>query len=214
MLSYIANHKKSSAAVFLVVVISTISVVTVLTRSSEKVGYPEVVTVSVDDPDETPLDDYVWRGGPDDPKFIELPTISAGGFIQKVDVDQRQEVGVPSNVGLAGWFIKSSRPGEKGLSIIDGHVDGRSKPGIFKNLEDLKNGDQFTVEFGSGEKVEFKVTSQTKISADDAPRVLFSQDPSVTSQLNLITCGGRYDRGERRYIDRIIVTSVPINPEV
>lgn len=173
-------------------------------------SYPEVVKNSTDDPDESPLDNYVWKGKDSDPKYIDLPSIKAGGYIQKVAIDQRKEVGVPSNVNLAGYFTESSLPGSKGLSIIDGHVDGKSKPGIFKNLGKLKKGATFEVEFGSGKKQKFKVTDTRKVNKDKAPPVLFSQDPSVTSQLNLITCGGTYDKKARRYLDRIIIYSVPI----
>lgn len=177
----------------------------------KRIGKDEIITISTDDPDETPLDNYIWKGADTDPKYISLPTIKGGGYIQKVGIDQRNEVAVPTNVNLAGWFIKTSIPGEKGLSIIVGHVDGRSKPGIFKNIEKLKTGDTFTVELGNGKTTKFKVTSQTKINSEKAPSVLFSQHPQNISQLNLITCGGEYDRKARRYLDRIIITSIPIN---
>lgn len=208
--SKVQNNQKLSLLVVTTFVLLSVALVGILT-SNEKAnaGYPDVVTESTDDPSEEPLDDYVWQGGPTDPKYIELASINAGGFIQKVGVDQRQEVGVPSNVGLAGWFIDMVKPGEKGLSIIDGHVDGRSKPGIFKQLDRLKNGDQFTVEFGNGSKKTFEVKGQTKVADSEAPAVLFSQDQGE-SQLNLITCGGTYDSNQRRYLDRIIIKSVPV----
>lgn len=196
-----------------VVLVATVSFTVwhfALDNNSKK--YPEVVNNSTDDPDESPIgDDYNWQGKDTDPKYIELKSINAGGFIQKVAVDQRKEVGVPSNVHLAGYFTSSSIPGAKGLSIIDGHVDGRSKPGIFKNLDKLKKGAIFTIEYGNGKTKKFKVTSTTLINKEKAPPVLFSQDPTVTSQLNLITCGGTYDRKVRHYQDRIIVTSVPVS---
>lgn len=181
--------------------------------SSDIKPIPEVVTKSTDNPDETPIteENYEWKGKDSDPKYISLTSIKAGGYIQKVSVDQRNEVGVPSNVNLAGWFKDSSIPGNKGLSVIDGHVDGLSKPGIFKNIEKLKVNDVFSIEYGNGSTKKFRVTSKTKASIADAPSILFSQDPIEVSQLNLITCGGTYDKKARRYLERIIVTSVPVS---
>ena len=205
-------HGKALYAMILGILLVVAIFAGVLFRDSgSSAAIPEVVTESTDDPDETPIpDDYNWVGKDTEPKYITLPTIKAEGFIQKVAVDQRNEVGVPSNVHLAGWFNKMAIPGEKGLSIIDGHVDGRSEPGIFKNLGKLDVGDSFTIEYGSGDKQNFKVTSKAKATIEDSPAVLFSQDPEQTSQLNLITCGGTYDKSARRYLERIIVTSVPV----
>ena len=204
-------NKKVLAIAGVIVVIALVGAYFAFIREDNKTPkYPEIVTQSTDDPDEGPLDDFVWSGGPNDPKRITLPTINAGGYIQRVGIDQRKEVAVPTNVNLAGWFIKTAIPGEKGYSVIDGHVDGRTKPGIFKNLHTIKRGAIFEVEFGNGRKQEFKVTDVIRTDIQGAPALLFNQDPTVTSQLNLITCGGRYDKQARRYLERYIVTSVPV----
>jgi LPXTG-site transpeptidase (sortase) family protein len=205
------TSKIGLVVVFLIVIIVAVTISLSRNDSPQKAqNYPETVTKSTDNPSEEPIDDYVWKGSKSDPKKISLPTMGVEGYIQKVGTDQRNEVGVPSNIHLAGWFNKSSLPGKQGLSIIDGHVDGISKPGIFKELGSLSNGKTFTIEFGDGSKTTFRVTGKTKINQEDAPSVLFSQDPTVKSQLNLITCGGTYDRAHRHYLDRIIITSVPV----
>lgn len=172
----------------------------------------KVITQSTDDPDETPIDkdNFDWKGKATDPKYISLPTIKGEGFLQKVGIDQRKEVGVPTNVHLAAWFSKSSLPGEKGLSIIDGHVDGKSQPGVFKNLGKLKVGQRFTIEFGNEKKTTFVVRKVSTVDEDKAASVLFSADLGVMSQLNLITCGGTYDKKARHYKQRIIVASAPV----
>lgn len=45
------------------------------------------------------------------------------------------------------------------------------------------------------------------VDLDKAASVLFSQHPTTTNQLNLITCGGTYNREARLYNKRIIVTA-------
>ena len=99
------------------------------------------------------------------------------------------------------------RPGEKGLSIIDGHLNGNSRDGIFIDLEKVTTGDTYVIEFGDGSKRDFRVKDVKIVDLEDAAGVLFSQDPSIASQLTLITCGGTYDKQARLYDKRIIVTS-------
>lgn len=169
----------------------------------------EVITFSTDKPDEQKpdADTFVWKGGRADPKYISLPAINAGGFIQNVGIDQRSAVAVPSNIHMAGWFAESSRPGQTGLSIIDGHVDGRQNDGIFKNLIKLKENDELTIELGSGAVKRFKVKKVTSVDTDRSAEVLFSHDPALSSQLNLITCGGNFNQQARQYDERVIVVT-------
>ena len=153
---------------------------------------------------------YVWKGDPTDPKYLSLPSIKTEGFIQKVSVDQNNQVAVPNNIYMAGWFAESAIPGAKGLSIIDGHLDGKTADGIFINLAKLKPGDVYTVEFGNGSKKQFKVLSVKSMPTDQTAAVLFSQDPAAPNQLNLITCGGSYNKKAGSYDQRVVVTSQAI----
>ncbi len=169
----------------------------------------EIITFSTDTPVETPpiKQSYRWKGKPDEPKFIRLPSIGTEGFIQNVGVDQNKQIAVPNNIYFAGWFVDSVRPGQKGLSIIDGHVDGRENEGIFKRLSNLEKGDRFDIELGDGSTRQFKVRSIDVVPTEQAANYLFSQDPAVVHQLNLITCGGNYNAEAGGYDQRIIVTS-------
>lgn len=170
----------------------------------------EVLTYSPDKPDEKkPGNDYKWVGGPNDPKKINLPTLNIDGFMQKVGVDQHKAMAVPGNIHMAGWFNVEGyvRPGENGLSIIDGHVDGYTDKGIFYNLKNLKKGDQYSIEFGDGHSTNFKVVDVQSVANDKAAEVLYSSDPALKKQVNLITCGGKFDKTKREYENRIIVIS-------
>lgn len=182
--------------------------VTVAVLFSTAKPQQKVVTHSSDRPDETkPGKDYKWSGSSEDPKYIKLTSIKAEGYIQNVGVDQHNAVTVPSNIHIAGWFTQSARPGQEGLSIIDGHVDGWTSHGIFFKLKNLKVGDTYSIEMGSGKKYTYKVTKVESVETDKAAALLYSQDPSIKSQLNLITCGGKFDKKSKQYLNRIIVTS-------
>lgn len=172
----------------------------------------EVITFSTDKPDEKKPDKatYKWNGDQGDPKYLTMPTIKTEGFIQKVGVDQNKAVAVPNNIHIAGWFTTTEtvRFAEKGLSIIDGHVDGLTEVGIFDKLANVKKDDKFEVELGSGKKLIYKVMDIVTVPTKEATTVLFNQDPKVKSQLNLITCGGTFDKKVGQYDKRIIVTAV------
>lgn len=165
------------------------------------------VTYSVEKPDRTPIPGaFNWHGSADDPKFITLPRITASGYIQKMGVDQHKEVATPTNIHFAGWFAQSARPGTAGLSIIVGHITGFTTDlGIFQHLDQLKTGDTFTITRGDNKKFGYKVTKVATYPTAQAVNYLFSQQPDIRNQLNLITCAGTYDNATHSYTQRTIV---------
>ena len=194
---------------FIVIAVVTVLAVIEPTTKKPNAALPPTITYSIDQPDESKpdKDTYEWIGRADEPKCITLPSINGGGFVQRVGVDQNNEIAVPNNIHTSGWFIETVKPGDDGLSIIDGHVDGRVNGGIFRDLIKLKIGDEFNIELGVGTINNYKVTKIIQVSAKNATSVLFSQDPKIKSQLNLITCGGKYNSQTKQYDDRIIVYS-------
>lgn len=209
-------NKKRIITISLVVLQAAIVCAFVWLRLGIEVGTPkegETTTFSTNTPDETKVDKqtYEWVGLDTEPKYIYLPTIGAEGFIQKVGVDQNKQIAVPNNIHFAGWFTDSSLPGQKGLSIIDGHVTGRFNDAIFKDLTNIKVDDTFQVEFGDNTKKTFKVFELQTIAVDEAASVLFSQKSKISSQLNLITCTGDFDEKNQLYNKRLIVYSTLIN---
>ncbi|HEX7963226.1 MAG TPA: class F sortase [Candidatus Saccharimonadales bacterium] len=167
-----------------------------------------VVTESAP-PSELPITkaSYVSTAGPLEPSYISLPTISAEGFVQKMGIDQRGEIATPTNVNFAGWYVNSVPPGQPGLSIIVGHLDGRTSPGIFLHLNKLKPQDTFSVALGNGTLLSYSVRTVTTTDNAHAVAALFSQDPTIKSQLNLITCGGSFSRATSSYDARVIVSA-------
>ena len=167
------------------------------------------LTYSPNKPDESKpkVSAYQTAVSGSQPYLIDLPTIHAKGPIQKVGVDQNNQIATPGNVHVAGWFVQSVAPGDLGLSIIDGHVDGYTQPGIFEQLGHLKVGDTFTITAGSGQLKHFVVKTVKTVNVDLATDALYSQLPGVSHQLNLVTCGGTYDRTGKHYLSRVIVSA-------
>ncbi len=172
---------------------------------------PSIITYSVDTPSETPIttaeNTFSWTGKENDPKYITIPSINTEGYIINVGIDQNGAMAVPPNVHLAGWFIESVRPGQKGLSIIDGHVDGTSVGGIFRHLNELNEGDRFTITMGDEKVLNYVIRQKHTVKTEEAANILFSKDSAIQSQLNLITCGGTYLEDQRTYDHRVIVVA-------
>ena len=169
-----------------------------------------VVTKTLDHPSQTKptASTYHSTAAANEPSYISLPSIGAAGYVQKVGIDQYNQMAASTNVNLAGWYVNSLLPGQAGLSIIDGHIDGHQhNQGIFGHLDKIKVGATFTITFGNGSNKSFQVKSVQLVNAADVPSVLFAHDPTIPSQLNLITCGGTYDGVSHTYAQRTIVVS-------
>lgn len=169
----------------------------------------EEIVYSTDTPDESIENalNYNWTGSADEPKKISIDTMNVDAFIQRAGVDQHNKIAVPNSVHLAGWFTGSAQPGKNGLSIIAAHVNGINTDGLFKKLDTLKENDEFEVELGNGTKLRYRVLGSVTVPEAESASVLFSQNPKVTSQVNLITCGGVYDESTKTFSDRTIVSA-------
>jgi hypothetical protein len=115
----------------------------------------------------------------------------------------------PPTSTVAGWFTGSPRPGAVGSSIIVGHVDSKSGPGIFFRLPELKNGDDVYIKRSDGTTAEFRVTEVQEYPKDQFPtdRVY---GPTPDAELRLITCGGTFDSVTGHYLSNIIVYATQV----
>jgi len=167
------------------------------------------VTQSAAKPSDQPITAATYHSAAtgNQPSYIKLPSIGAEGYIQNVGIDQNGAVAAPTNVNLAGWYVNSLSPGQAGLSIIDGHVDGVHSPGVFYHLGKLAMGDSIEVDLANGQKKQFTVRTVRQLPATDAATALFARDYQLPSQLNLITCGGTWNNAAHAYTDRIVVVA-------
>jgi LPXTG-site transpeptidase (sortase) family protein len=209
LVSWVRGHRLLSAAVVVVVLAAGLVTLLLMRPDQPPKKSSSVVSYSTDRPSEAPVtpSTYHSTAGPTEPKYIRLPTIGAEGFVQKMGIDQHGAVAAPNNVNLAGWYVDSLSPGEEGLSIIDGHVDGLKGPGIFLKLSKLAPGDSLTVELGNGTLRTFVVKKVSSVSDAQAAKTVFARDYALKRQLNLITCGGSFNRQAHKYTQRVIVVA-------
>lgn len=174
-------------------------------------GVPDAHAVVSDEtakPVETaPPADATYRVPADQPRSISLPDIGARGFVQKVGLTAKGAVVAPTNIAFAGWYAGSARPGDEGVALVDGHVQGQYNPGIFKRLAQLAAGSRFSVEFGDGSQRQFEVVRVDSYPVENAGKHMLQPVAGIARQLNLITCDGPYDAGKQQYANRALVVS-------
>lgn len=168
----------------------------------------KIITVSTTTPDEKPVaQGAVYDVSADQPRQITIPSIATEGFIQPVGNDQHNQVGVPTNIHFAGWYVNSVKPGEPGLSIIDGHVSSRYGTALFIKLNSLRQNDAVQVQFGDGSLRHFQVVEKRELPEQDTARFLLTKRDDIDRQLNLVTCGGSFNRKSDQYNNRIIIVT-------
>lgn len=167
----------------------------------------DTLTHTTSTPEETPPTAACERYSvpANQPRKIELPGIDASGCIQKVGLDKSKAIAAPSNVHLAGWYVGSVAPGNKGVSIIDGHVSGRYAAGIFSKLKDLRPGDSIRVQFGDLSWRKFTIADTRSVATEQASQAAHEMLKGSTSQLSLITCHGTYNKQSEQYDKRIVI---------
>jgi sortase (surface protein transpeptidase) len=141
------------------------------------------------------------------PRLISIERIGVRAMVQRVSNTKANAIAAPSNIYYAGWYTQAAIPGQKGLSVIDGHVSGVYKPGVFKRLGELRRNDIIVIEYGNHRIKRFKVVELLRVPESQAGATVLSAEPSLGSQLNLITCAGSFNNRTGQYSDRLIVVS-------
>ncbi|MFE2051066.1 class F sortase [Streptomyces sp. NPDC059459] len=110
----------------------------------------------------------------------------------------------PNDTNLVGWYAKGASPGERGTSIIAGHVDTKTSAAVFAGLGQLDEGDVFHVERADGRKASFVVDDMETFAKDDFPSKRVYGDTD-RAEVRLITCAGDYDRKAKDYTENLVV---------
>lgn len=78
----------------------------------------QVITRVIEGPGETSLEDACaeYEVGPYYPERLAIPVIDVSGCIERVGLDEKGAIAVPSSIYTAGWYVNSVLPGQPGLS--------------------------------------------------------------------------------------------------
>ncbi len=137
---------------------------------------------------------------------LSFPRMRIDTELMVLDVDDAGEVRVPPDDpgAPAGWYGRGSSPGEIGPTVILGHVDTRTGPGVFYGLGATRIDDRVSVTRMDGRVAHYTVTRVVSYPQDAFPTEEVYGD-TAGSELRLITCGGRFDRAKGGYLDNIVV---------
>lgn len=153
------------------------------------------------------------RMPPTHPRYLIIPKLNINTNIYAVGKTKEGAIDAPQTAWGVGWYQEGTLPGAgSGAALIDGHVnDAFNTPGVFYELSSLLPGDDITIIRGNDSELRYKVAKVTEEPLEniDMSRVL---NPVETDKegLNLITCGGRYDKRTGTYASRVIVYAVRV----
>ncbi len=156
----------------------------------------------------TETDFSKFQAPSDYPKYLFIPSINVKTIVKPVGLTKSSQIGTPDNVFTAAWYIKSSKPGEIGATLIDGHVSSWTSNGVFYNLKKLKAGDTIQIQKGNNSILNYKVVKTAIYDSNSIQdnQILDAVNPKV-SGLNLITCYGKVDKNTNEFQQRLIVYS-------
>ncbi|MFE9311042.1 class F sortase [Streptomyces sp. NPDC088353] len=141
-----------------------------------------------------------------EPRRISIPEIGVDAPFTKLSVNASGQLNPPpaNNTNLAGWFKGGPSPGERGASIVVGHLDTTTGPAVFADLDSLERGAVVNITRADGTVARFKVDSIESFSKAHFPDDKVYAD-TATPQLRLITCGGTFDRAKQGYQENVVV---------
>jgi len=138
---------------------------------------------------------------------LEIPALDIHQYLLELGVDPTGVLQPPVRPDVAGWFSGAAAPGEPGPTVIAGHVDSTSGPGVFYDLKDLVRGDRVVLRRSDGQTATYRVTSVLTVDKDQFPTQQV-YGPTPGPELRLITCGGTFDRATGHYLRNVVVSGV------
>jgi hypothetical protein len=138
------------------------------------------------------------------PASLTIPSIGVRTRLVRLGITRSGALQVPASTTVAGWYTRSPPPGAVGSSVIVGHIDSLTGPGIFYRLPLLRPRNLIYVRQKDGRLAVFRVNSVHQYTKRGFPTVRV-YGPVPTPQLRLITCGGTFDVQTGHYLSNIVV---------
>ncbi|MBT2585611.1 sortase domain-bontaining protein [Arthrobacter sp. ISL-95] len=141
------------------------------------------------------------------PVTLAIPSIRVTSQLLHLGLEENGSLQVPQDTGNgapASWYNGSPTPGERGPSVMLGHVNALGgHTGVFADLQKLQNGDQISVTRADGATAVFAVYRGAKYSKNSFPTLEVYGNTSG-SELRLITCDG-YNPATGEFDDNYVI---------
>lgn len=146
--------------------------------------------------------------GPSRPVRLRIPAINVDTKVTSIGKNPDGTIAVPEkgpDYNKAAWYKHSPTPGQRGPTMIEGHVDShQGGASVFYSLGDLRQGHKIHATRADGTIVVYKVNRVTEYDKNDFPtNKVYGHTPQPT--LRLVTCGGRFLRDIEEYESNTIV---------
>jgi len=139
------------------------------------------------------------------PVEIRIPAIDVSADIINLGLNEDKTVEVPKSPAAVGWYSLGPMPGQFGSSVMLGHLDSKTGPAVFYRLHQLKPGQDIAVR-GSDDMIgHFEVVRVATYANEDFPASKVYDGSPDWPALNLVTCGGEYDRAAGGYQSNVVV---------
>lgn len=142
-----------------------------------------------------------------EPVVLEIPAIGVRTDLLKLGMRENGSLEVPQDTGSgapASWYNGSPTPGERGPSVMLGHVNSPSgRGGVFADLRQLTPGTEINVSRTDGSIAVFTVDRGALYSKNDFP-TLEVYGNTAGPELRLITCDG-YDPDTGLFDDNYVI---------
>ncbi len=144
---------------------------------------------------------------PSEPVVLEIPAIGVRTDLLKLGLRENGSLEVPQDSGSgapASWYNGSPTPGERGPSVMLGHVNSPSgRGGVFADLRKLTPGAEINVSRTDGSIAVFTVDRGALYSKNNFP-TLEVYGNTAGPELRLITCDG-YDPATGLFDDNYVI---------
>ena len=138
------------------------------------------------------------------PVRLKIPKINVDAPVEYVGLTSDGAIDAPKGPVNVAWFSLGPRPGESGSAVIVGHYGWKNSiPAAFDNLSRLRKGDKIYVEDEKGETITFVVRELRSFDENGDASVMFGSTDDK-AHLNLVTCGGVWNKARKSYSNRLI----------
>ncbi|MHA7303604.1 sortase domain-containing protein [Pseudarthrobacter sp. MDT1-22] len=141
------------------------------------------------------------------PVTLAIASIGVRTDLLHLGLRENGSLEVPEDTGNgtpASWYNGSPTPGERGPSVMLGHVNALGgNTGVFADLQKLKNGDEINVSRTDGSIAVFTVDRGALYSKNEFP-TLEVYGNTDGAELRLVTCDG-YDPATGLFDDNYVI---------
>lgn len=140
------------------------------------------------------------------PVRIIIPKADVNAIIRPIGKDRYGYMETPPDASTVGWYKYGVKPGGKGSSVLDGHLDSETAPGVLYAVKYLRPGDEIFIVDSKQGVLAFAVIDAHTYDAYAFPIAeIFGSNKERIVQL--ITCDGEFDTLRHTYMERLVVSA-------